>query len=476
MKSKALKIFAVIFCLFAFINVSKAEDLNELFNKIAPNGTINVPAIVPNGELEVEDFSSSYIRKEFNTFGYLTTCNEDYSKCTLYLGNEDNNITKEVNVIWQKGNAVAKTIIDTAIKLIKLKPLNFEGSVVYDLDDLNLLNYIVNTTGMTDEETIDLPINYVNELKKAFEYSNITYNTVFRAGDAGLFYEYGLGELVLWYKGVINGEIAEDIDVGVVRNHIIYIPSDTENTPEAYMAAAKKRIDGYLGNNDTTIEIGGKRSEVSDHEYSKYSANVITDDEMGEYYYKITIAGNAYNFLIVRDTAKMVVSNFINKDIETNIKVTNPSIEVPFDATLDVAKIISGTQEYENIVNALKTDTFAAYDIKLHSDTKDSNITKVNSNFTVSIPITDELKNQDLVVYYIKEDGALEKYDVEVDEDGYANFQTNHFSTYILAKAEKEEKEEIVPQTGDNIYFYSVIGLISLISVAFVTIKRQIKD
>ena len=34
MKNKTLKIFVTIFCLFAFINVSKAEDLNELFNKI----------------------------------------------------------------------------------------------------------------------------------------------------------------------------------------------------------------------------------------------------------------------------------------------------------------------------------------------------------------------------------------------------------------------------------------------------------
>lgn len=469
MKSKVLKIFVVIFCLFAFINVSKAEDLNELFNKIAPNGTVNVPAIVPNGELEVEDFSSSYMLKEFNTFGYLHSCNEDYSKCIFNLGNGDNRIEKEVNAIWQKGNVEAKTIVDDAIKLVKLKPHNIENAIAYDLDDLNLLNYIVNTTGLSEREKVDLPINYINELKKDFEYSNITYNTVSRAGAGGLFYEYSRGELILWYKGIIYGVVGGNTEVGVVRNHVIYIPSDTKNTPEAYMAAAKKRIDDYLGNNDTIIEIGGKRSEVSDGDYSTYSSNVNTDDEMGEYYYKITIAGNVYNFLIVRNTAKMVVSNFINKDIETNIKVTNSSIEVPFDATLDVTKIINGTQEYENIVKALKTDTFAAYDIKLYSDTKDSNIAKVNSNFTVSIPIIEELKNQDLVVYYIKEDGTLEKYDVEVDENGYANFQTNHFSTYILAKA---EKEEAVPQTGDNIYFYTVIGLISLASVAFILTKE----
>ena len=42
--------------------------------------------------------------------------------------------------------------------------------------------------------------------------------------------------------------------VDFTNYNILYVPSDTEKTPEAYVAAAQKRVDDYLGT-DSGVKI-----------------------------------------------------------------------------------------------------------------------------------------------------------------------------------------------------------------------------
>ena len=65
----------------------------------------------------------------------------------------------------------------------------------------------------------------------------------------------------------------------------------------------------------------------------------------------------------------------------------------------------------DEIKKALGTSVYAAYDISLYSNAKQTKITRLeNSKFEVSIPIPENLKDKDITVYYITDAGDKEEH------------------------------------------------------------------
>ena len=83
-------------------------------------------------------------------------------------------------------------------------------------------------------------------------------------------------------------------------------------------------------------------------------------------------------------------------------------------------------------------------------------ITKLeNGKFKVRIPLKDEFKNKKLKAYYINDNNKIEEYNINI-ENGYAIFETDHFSTYTIA----ESGEISNPSTLDNLNSYIFLGFI----------------
>ena len=106
----------------------------------------------------------------------------------------------------------------------------------------------------------------------------------------------------------------------------------------------------------------------------------------------------------------------------------------------------------------------AAYVEKLDSGT-----------FVVKIPIPEMLNGKKLIVYYFDKDNNKISYDVTI-KNGFAEFNTNHFSVYTLAEY-KENVNEIVenPSTSDNILLYFSLSLLSDVGI-FLVSKKIIKN
>ena len=122
-------------------------------------------------------------------------------------------------------------------------------------------------------------------------------------------------------------------------------------------------------------------------------------------------------------------------------------------------------EEYLNIKNILKQNNLYSIDLSLYSNVKNTNITKLdNGIFEVTMPVPSELEGKVLAVYYVNEEGKLEEHDAIV-KDGYATFTTNHFSVYTLA--EKATNVVNNPQTGDDLIFYLIFGISSLMVFTF---------
>ena len=76
-----------------------------------------------------------------------------------------------------------------------------------------------------------------------------------------------------------------------------------------------------------------------------------------------------------------------------------------------------------------------------------------------------------LFVYYFDKDNNKISYDVTI-KNGFAEFNTNHFSVYTLAEYEDNVNEVIEnPSTTDNVMLYFSLSLLSLVGMVIVSKK-----
>ena len=244
--------------------------------------------------------------------------------------------------------------------------------------------------------------------------------------------------------------IDESVAVGMDIKKEIFMDSFTVTAPEGMELDA--------------IEINGTRYELG----SEYLLNKDT----------------TFKYLWKQVATATEVEETVVENKESKVKIVFTSEELPEDIEVKVKEIGNKDKEYEEITKVLKTDNFKAFDILLESKAKGP-ITKLeNGKFKVTVFLGKEYANKKMVAYYIKDDGTLEKYAVTMDKDGYATFETPHFSTYVFAE-EKEETipdatstptttdGEEVPQTFDVVMNYVVLLVVSIIGLEIAVIFKK---
>lgn len=271
--------------------------------------------------------------------------------------------------------------------------------------------------------------------------------------------------LNLWGKIYYNNICYGEIEYTEWYNFIVTIPNTIEDTEEAYINYAipkiEKRIQEYAGNGNNNITGTLKVKKQNGNTYT------VSDDKQ-----------NFGNIIIKKDenAKEDIVNKVENVNISTDgIKIDSTTNVIPKNTTLSVEKITSGNS-YNIVSKVLGTSVnkFVVYDISLLS-----NNTKIqpNGKVKVSIPIPSGYNKDKLEVYRIEDNGEKIKYAITVEGD-YATFETEHFSTYVLAETHQNsnEKDE-TPKTGietTNITGY--VLLITILSgVVIVTLKKNLK-
>lgn len=173
---------------------------------------------------------------------------------------------------------------------------------------------------------------------------------------------------------------------------------------------------------------------------------------VGGYIFNLTVNGReeCYNFVIVKDDDKLSIPKYESVDVSTDASVSADSSEVPLDTVIKVEKITHG-EEHERICGTLEIKDGEIYDIKLHSGSLDDYITELkNGKFKVRLPIKNEYKGKELVVYYVDANGNKTKYNVTV-KNNFAFFETDHFSIYTLTTVSEDDQNP--PITYNEGYF-----------------------
>ena len=418
---------------------------------------ITLKAVKPTNEDEKFVLLESFFPQEFP--GYtMGNCNESYDECELRLysnGKFYKNV--KVNFAYDEND---KKLVDSIIKKLN-------GKTIFDLKDLEFINYWVYGGS---------PINYSNEFKSAIDYKNFYLDV--RAGTDDILTTAAIGMAAFTYNDTLYASFGF---FGFETKNILYVSDNTKD--ENIMKTIQERIDNYIGKGiveiskyDTTLQkyiddtinyylqfVNPNGSEEEKQAY-KDEINKLKELSSDGILYIAKIGKTEKLFLVKKDSNKMYTPSYKTSDIKTNITITSTDNTLPLDTLIQVKELTSG-EEYDKIIKILNTTNNDMFDLKLFSNSTNKYITKLNDgSFEVRIPIKDELKDKDLVVYYVNNNSEKEEYEVKV-ENGEAVFNTNHFSIYTLAERTSTIQKIENPQTGDNIITYILIGSISMIAL-----------
>ena len=204
---------------------------------------------------------------------------------------------------------------------------------------------------------------------------------------------------------------------------------------EKCIEAQNERVSAYFALDTAEFNLNNEKS-YKEYFVSKYA---FLKNALNDWYFKAYVdrgdSSIMHEFIVIKDSSKMVTPIIKTADTATNVEISTTAT-LPFDTTIQAEELVSGI-EYERIMKILGLNNNLTFDLKLYSDSISKYITKLDDGeFEVKIPILEDFKDKDLMVYYVNEDGKVENYEVEI-EDGYATFKTTHFSIYTLGYKEK---------------------------------------
>ena len=444
------------------------NNILVLKNAITTEKVFNVKSIEPDDNNYFAIFEDIEINNDIS----IQNCNETYTKCSVtdFSGNYYPNVT--INYIYDKNT---KKVVDSIVSKLEER--------VYNVSDLEIISYWLNGGSI---------LYYSNDLMSTLGYKNFeNFSFDVRAGDNSSFNTVEAGILKFIYNDTIYF-MADFVEVD--GNNIIYVEDNTDSND--LMKSAQTRIDNYFGKDKVKLVDTGNLEEFLDsyvldnqdiidemYEYNESMKNLPgyvakTKEEIAnqlkeemrsmvsdilkenEHIYKVIIGDNTYYTLIRSDSSKMIETTYRTSDILTDVSISSSNKTIPYDALVNVRKITDG-ETYKKILDILKLTNSEMYDLKLFSKSLNNYVSKlVNGSFEVRIPIKDEYKNKNLVAYYVDDNGKVTEYEVTV-KDGYAIFNTDHFSIYTLGV-----KNVNNPQTGDNIINSVILAFVSVISLS----------
>lgn len=138
---------------------------------------------------------------------------------------------------------------------------------------------------------------------------------------------------------------------------------------------------------------------------------------------------------------------------EVNVKVTlTDPADLPDDAKLSVTPVELSQEAKDQITEeAIKEkkaiENIHSYDIKFLVDGEE---VQPGATVKVSVTLNDEKKIKDADVYHVDAEDNVENMDGSVDKNGNVEFETTHFSTYVIVDNKRDGKITVTVEHYDG--------------------------
>lgn len=344
----------------------------------------------------------------------------DETQVSNFKAYTDKYYYSNITITYKYDENIKKIVDKITEKISKVT----EEQEIFDVKDFEIVNYWANPGEM---------FYYSSELMSYLGNKNFEFNELL--GSATLFTTENGGPVTLKYNGTVY---YVEYMLGVEAKHILYVPTDTAKAD--YLKVMQERVDNYLGKGKAVVkDCGTIESFIEEHQAELVEE--VSQASSDGHVYEMIIDEESYYFVINANTEKMYTPIFTTSDVATDVEISSNNGELSLDTLIKVNEITNGEQ-YDKILKILGIENGEMYDLKLFSQSLNKNITKLeDGSFEVRIPLSEKFKNKELIAYYVDDNGAKEEHTVTV-KDGYAIFNTNHFSVYTLAEKPIEKPEE----------------------------------
>ncbi len=443
--------FLLMLCVFNIniVNAATLEDLQEMLDLIPNEMYLDIPEIEYEkaGELVEEQVKQILNENDMNieeidiigNHPYMINM-EQFYKARISLQLPSGSKTKDISITYNNTNNKNSTD-EQYIKNLKH---NDKGYFEVSFDDL-----------------IESK-NYGDCILKTAKEQAIKDDTV----------------TIMVFSGS-GGDIAADVDIGIFKNGILYdIRSLGSIIVIPVINVSKAMTDSELSEYVINLYKGWNMDYVSKLKGIEKGINAPSEEFTNKYgkipnIYTVKAENTFDSYIIIRRTD----SSLQIKDEATNIIVDADTTVLPTNTQLIVSELKEG-QVYETVKNILNdlVDKMYVYEITLQNEDVE---VQPNGNVKVSIPIPNGLDTSKLIVYRIDAEGNKTEYEVKVetiDNVKYATFETDHFSTYVLAEEKIENttneiinqgEKDNTPKTGTNTsVVWTIIIFIIAISIA----------
>lgn len=150
--------------------------------------------------------------------------------------------------------------------------------------------------------------------------------------------------------------------------------------------------------------------------------------------------------------------DYTSNEVNVKVTLTNPA-DLPDDAKLSVTPVeLSQEAEDQITEEAIKEkkaiEKIHSYDIKFLVDGEE---VQPGASVKVSVSLNDEKKIKDADVYHVDENDNVENMDGSVAKNGDVEFETTHFSTYVIVQKGKNDVKVTIQHlnAADNEKIYS---------------------
>lgn len=452
------------------INVTYSCDLLKKILKLLPNKMeLDIPEIeyekassivqdnlnkiVKENGINQEELNNQKIKIYSSVFLIDTDMQESIRKAIIRV--EYNGYTAydgEMDIIYNNHNEYNKK--DEKY----IKDLNIKSNKYYEVS----LNWLLDNKNDYN--------NFLNIIAKKYEEqigdTTITVKAYSGAGssEGGInFWTFEAGTVIAIFR---NGILYDIRVMGCECTvPVINIPSTiSEKNLDSYVIKEISKYYNDFGSNIYEITKGTKDFNITDG-----------------YTVKSKEAGRDNYIILKRNTKTNLIDNNSDVKLDANVEA------VPEDTELVVKKILDG-KEYENIKEILKdkTNKFIAYDISLIRNNVN---VQPNGKVKISLPIPTEYDNSKLILYSIKDNSEIKF----INKDGFAIFETDNLSTYVLAEKinnrndEEKNSENITdkntniehkldetPKTGNVDIITIISSILSVISSAGIFIVKRL--
>lgn len=453
------------------------------YNVVTNSSSIVISAVAPKSG-SVSGTGQKNLNYGNNSFTITSVSEAGNSK--TYTINVVRNDTRSSN-----NNLSNLSVSDTDIRF-NSGTYNYNATVKYDVSSVNITATASDSRAGVQglgSKSLKVGKNTFNVVVTAENGAVKTYTiTIIRANKDG--------KITVSSDNSLKKLSIEGTDIEFNKNTLTYnvsVPNEVVEAKVSYETTSSKAVASISGN--TALEVGENKIEINvtaeDGSIRTYVLNIIreksvlkSENNEEEIVSKIKDISNNDDIVVTvdeNDENKVVSSNIINELINANknlsYNVVDKEGKILYKVKINSEKLVKDSEfsyyltfksDYEDVLNSLtENNLHLPLNFKFHGT--------LPGNIEFSIYVKDMLdttKEYDLY-YFNTKNNILE---LEINKvpitNGYADFELNHFSEYVLLeKKVANNKKSIIP-----IIIMVIIALIIIGLMIFITKKTKKKE